>query len=116
MMLIIRSYIVYTTTVTPTTFFTLSPSPLTSPSLSLPLSLTLHPHPQELARLEASRATQPAGGVGDDILRLHLPPAETLVQGPRSSEGSGLIASFNPSDAIATGANVASPAAAFAGD
>ena len=46
---------------------------------------------------------QPAGGVGDDILR--LPQAETLVQGPRSSEGSGLIASFNPSDAIAAEAN-----------
>jgi len=69
---------------------------------------------EELARLEAPRATQPAGGVGNDILRLRLPRAETLVQGPRSSEGSGLIASFNPSDAIAAEANVASPAAVCA--
>jgi len=68
----------------------------------------------KLARFEAPRATQPAGGVGDDILRLRLPPAETLVQGPRSSEGSGLIASFNSSNAIAAEANVASPAAACA--
>jgi len=70
-----------------------------------PFFLPSHPHTQELARLEAPRATQPAGGVGDDILRLRLPRAETLVQGPRSSEGSGLIASFNPSDAIAAEAN-----------
>ena len=72
-------------------------------TLTLPPSLPhpSSPHPQKLARFEAPRATQPAGGVGDDILRLRLPPAETLVQGPRSSEGSGLIASFNSSNAIA---------------
>ena len=87
-------------------------------TLTLPPSLPhpSSPHPQELARLAAPRATQPAGGVGNDILRLRLPRAETFVQGPRSSEGSGLIASFNPSDAIAAEANVASPAAACAGD